>query len=581
MVYKKVNKFNRKIDAAISSTKLNFNTKILFSILFIIGFYLSSTFVSFGLTSPEATTSSQNISRGETITYSFKNVLAQPQAKDSDVSLILDKENEIKAENIYFNSSNKFMIESADFIIPESAKLGKQARKIKLLSNSKSRIIPIKSNRLIISSFEGDLLPQIEAISPSTIFPSKNTYSFNLIGKDFSQKADDNKLKFSTQKDNKGKYIGAKNLDVCWIIDNNNDNSICDKNAIIGKVIDDREIEFKNISNANMSDGFLKEIGIQVQVGDKTSNFNTLFLSPVPKWIPIMASILGTIALSLLLLSISNSLFIDSETNTYSLSRFQFYIWTFTCILGYLLLLLSKTLIQGKADFIDIPSGLPSIILISGTTFALTEGISNAKGSKGAGDIKPKLKDFISTGGVVVPERVQLFIWTIIGVLTFIFVIFFRSPENIQDLPEIPQGFLQLMGVSSLGYIGGKTARKPGPIINGINADYNDQKLRLILYGSKLSPNCTCEINNQKVLSEFIEGNKPKVKENDSANDSSFANSLELIINFSDQYLIKEANNNKINKSSENILKIINPDGQYAEWGFKFLHEIQKQSQKD
>src|SRR5207302_7513248 len=37
------------------------------------------------------------------------------------------------------------------------------------------------------------------------------------------------------------------------------------------------------------------------------------------------------------------------------------------------------------------------------------------------------------------------------------------------SLPEIPQNFLYLMGVSSAGYLGGKLVRKPGPVIKTLS----------------------------------------------------------------------------------------------------------------
>jgi hypothetical protein len=79
-----------------------------------------------------------------------------------------------------------------------------------------------------------------------------------------------------------------------------------------------------------------------------------------------------------------------------------------------------------------------------------------ARGAKGAGPIQPSVADFVATGGLVAAERFQFFIWTLVGVFTFLFLVVFSDPANVSDLPRIPDGFLALMGVSSFGYLGGK-----------------------------------------------------------------------------------------------------------------------------
>src|SRR5207253_7529989 len=48
----------------------------------------------------------------------------------------------------------------------------------------------------------------------------------------------------------------------------------------------------------------------------------------------------------------------------------------------------------------------------------------------------------------------------------YVYLVIRMNPEmaNI-SLPDVPQNFLYLMGVSSAGYLGGKLVRKPGPVI--------------------------------------------------------------------------------------------------------------------
>jgi hypothetical protein len=159
------------------------------------------------------------------------------------------------------------------------------------------------------------------------------------------------------------------------------------------------------------------------------------------------------------------ALFLDEQTQTYSLSKCQFYAWTIAAVLGYVFFAVARSVVQGSAVFPDIPGGLPGILLVSAGTSVLATGITSSKGSKGAGEVHPTLGDFITTGGVVAPERLQFVVWTVVGVFTFLTIVFMSDPLTLSDLPSIPNGFLELMGISSAGYLAGKLARKPGPVI--------------------------------------------------------------------------------------------------------------------
>ena len=163
-----------------------------------------------------------------------------------------------------------------------------------------------------------------------------------------------------------------------------------------------------------------------------------------------------------------NALFLDVQTSSYSLSKCQFYAWTAAAVVGYLFLAISKSYVQGSATFPDIPQGLPGILLASAGTAVLAAGITSAKGNKGAGTPEPNLSDFITSGGLVAADRLQFAVWTVIGIFTFLAIVFRSDPRNISDLPSIPTGFLEIMGISAAGYLGGKLARKPGPTLEAI-----------------------------------------------------------------------------------------------------------------
>jgi hypothetical protein len=284
----------------------------------------------------------------------------------------------------------------------------------------------------------------------------------------------------------------------------------------------------------------------------------------LPKWLSIGA-VVGLFAIVLLLLSrgyknvvegkkysILSALFLDAETDTYSLSRVQFFVWTAVGILGYLYLLLSRSLVQGKLEFVDVPAGLPGIIMIAAGTTILAQGITKSKGPKGAGEVHPSLTDLISTGGVVVPERFQFFVWTIIGAVVFVYLVFQHDPGTIKDLPQVPSGFLELMGVSSLGYLGGKVARRAGPVIDEILA--KPGSLELTLKGRNLSKDASFRIGDEDVRSDLLVNRSAEIIDPDTEGEPNTGKSIKLTITDPKPEWLKD----------DNSLTIINPDGQKA-----------------
>ena len=161
-------------------------------------------------------------------------------------------------------------------------------------------------------------------------------------------------------------------------------------------------------------------------------------------------------------------LFLDQETNTYSLSKLQFYLWTNASLFSYAYLFISRVKVQ-FAVWPDIPSTLPGIIAVAGGTAVASQVVTSMRGSKGSGEEAPSFADFITSGGVVAADRLQMLLWTLFGVGAFMYSVWQLEPGTISDLPPIPDRLLVLMGISSAGYLGGKMARKPGPVINEIS----------------------------------------------------------------------------------------------------------------
>jgi hypothetical protein len=149
-------------------------------------------------------------------------------------------------------------------------------------------------------------------------------------------------------------------------------------------------------------------------------------------------------------------------------------------LFAYSYLFISQVYVQHTGTWPDIPSNLPGIILVAAGTAVGAQIVTSSRGSKGAGDEEPSLADFITSGGVVAPDRFQMFVWTILGVGAFAYSVLQKSPGLITELPTVPNNLLVMMGISSAGYLGGKMARKAGPVINQITVDppNSDESIR-------------------------------------------------------------------------------------------------------
>ncbi len=167
-------------------------------------------------------------------------------------------------------------------------------------------------------------------------------------------------------------------------------------------------------------------------------------------------------------------LFLDEETDTYSLSKLQFYLWTVAALFAYSYLFISRVYVQHLPTWPDVPANLPGIILVAAGTAIGSQIVTATRGSKGAGDQHPSLADFVTSGGVVAPDRMQMLLWTLLGIGMFVYAVLQMAPGTITELPTIPDRLLVMMGISSVGYLGGKIARKAGPVISAIGVDPPD-----------------------------------------------------------------------------------------------------------
>ena len=265
------------------------------------------------------------------------------------------------------------------------------------------------------------------------------------------------------------------------------------------------------------------------------------------------------------------SFFLDRETISYSLSKFQLFAFAFVFLFGYLYVFFCRWLVQWQFLLPDIPSNLSTMLAISAGTTITAAGTTNVKGNKGGGNLVPRFADFVSTGGLVVPERFQFFVWTVVACFGFIALLISQNPATIKEFPSVPDGLLYVMRVSSAGYLGGKLVRKGGPTIKNIALSAPaDGILPIIIQGDNLSSKADFFIDGQK-LPLLPDEKKPVGADGktlpmlvptpqEGASDPSFASQLKIKINKAEANITLE--------EGDHVFRIMNPDGQYHEIRF-------------
>jgi hypothetical protein len=193
-----------------------------------------------------------------------------------------------------------------------------------------------------------------------------------------------------------------------------------------------------------------------------------------------------------------HAFFLDGQTQTYSLSKFQLFAFSFTFIFGYLYVLLCRWLVQWLFVLPDVPSNLAAMLAISGGTTLIAAGATQTRGSKGSGEQYPGVADFVSVGGQVVPERFQYFVWTLIACFGFLALLLSKDPAAVDGFPTFPDGLLYVMGVSAATYVGGKVTRSPGPVIKNIAVNRAKNPV-VIVQGENLSSEADFFLDDKKL----------------------------------------------------------------------------------
>jgi hypothetical protein len=252
------------------------------------------------------------------------------------------------------------------------------------------------------------------------------------------------------------------------------------------------------------------------------------------------------------------SFFIDRATNSYSLSKFQLLVFSAVFVFSYLYVFLCQWLVQWRFTLPDVPPTFAAILGMSAGTTLLAAGAAATRGNKGAGPSRPSVADFITTGGQVVPERFQFFVWTIVASIGFVALLVSQNPAALNGFPEFPQGLLYVMGISAAGYIGGKVTRAGGPVIR--NIAWDDKEYKVIVQGENLSSEADYGIDGKKLpIDPQATGSLVTPTPQAEASDRTFCSQLAIKVNAVAGVDLSRG---------DHVFRLTNKDGQYAEAPF-------------
>lgn len=163
-------------------------------------------------------------------------------------------------------------------------------------------------------------------------------------------------------------------------------------------------------------------------------------------------------------------LIVTGADEKYSLSRLQLYLWFGVIITAYTAVCFAKgTLIQ-LSDGLNLLLGINAAAAVAATAIAAIPPtapvqtppaaavVPAAPAPAAATKTAPNFGSdifFEKTGSLDLP-RTQMFAWTVVIILGFIFVVVKSFKAGQPELPDIPPSLAALMGISHGAYLGAK-----------------------------------------------------------------------------------------------------------------------------
>ena len=204
-----------------------------------------------------------------------------------------------------------------------------------------------------------------------------------------------------------------------------------------------------------------------------------------------------------------NLLILDKTTNTYSLSRFQALAWTVLLLGGYFYITLCSGVLLGDGIIPDFNPSLIGLLSISYGGLITAHSLGSKKPKNEILKTPPLLNNLFSSGDTIDLPRLQLFAFTIIGIIIYVYNLLISNP--LMGLPDIPSTFLGLLGVSQTGYITGKFVSDK-VVINQVKPYYipvDNGTTRIHILGAGFVPNMKIllEEEEEPISIDFINSN--------------------------------------------------------------------------
>lgn len=213
--------------------------------------------------------------------------------------------------------------------------------------------------------------------------------------------------------------------------------------------------------------------------GTNESSFNMPF-KPIP-WITILSFIISVIIVSGIFIFVAYCLryylrrsdmefgdIVRDGSGFPSLARFQFLLWTFIIMFAVLSVYFIRLFLRTP----ELPNEIPTNLLILTGISVAVPFVSNPVSSIKYGDRKPtkgilkkddrrSLATMLMENGKPTVSRFQMFAWTIISIIIYLGFFFSQTTFLLHDankltVPDIPQVFVLLMGLSQTAYVGNK-----------------------------------------------------------------------------------------------------------------------------
>lgn len=275
-----------------------------------------------------------------------------------------------------------------------------------------------------------------------------------------------------------------------------------------------QELKFNIPLKKDLMNGvsFRKSLKLRMFVSGRPSNFVSLTLLPT-EW-KIYSGILGLILTILFLISLYwilrklikkeqekeekaksgikrpsiviffELILTDRVTNTYSLSKFQAFVWTIAAIGSYAYVIISQGLLLRNGK---IPDFNPTLVVLMSISYGGLLAANGLGAKKPKNEVKakpPQLSNLFCEAGSVDLSRLQLFGFTLVSIAAYIYNLALGNP--LEGLPDIPPTLLGLMGVSQTGYLGNKAIGKETSInaIAPSNIEINQYDTPISILGS-------------------------------------------------------------------------------------------------